>query len=65
MPMLRRTTVLSFLGFAVVLVLAILFRSQDAAFPDSPEAKTYPEVLEGEYGDGKCLILSSMPCLSC
>jgi hypothetical protein len=50
MPYPRRTAVLSFLGFVVILALAIFFRSQDVAFQ---KTEIFTELGEREYGDGK------------
>ncbi|KAI9735404.1 MAG: ATPase with role in protein import into the ER [Claussenomyces sp. TS43310] len=49
MPMPRKTTVFSFLGFAAVLCLAILFGPLDVAFR---QTRTSTNWSEGEYHDG-------------
>jgi hypothetical protein len=50
MPSPQRSTVLSLIGFAAVLCLAVIFRSQNA---DIPQTKQIREFGDGEYGDSK------------
>jgi hypothetical protein len=52
MPYPRRTAVLSFLGFAAVLAIAIFLRPQNVPFQ---KTKVFTEFGEGEYGDGEYL----------